>query len=123
MQAHFVGLCRPPGQVQPARAALSGANGILPVEAGHKVAARIAHDGHIQLADQVDHVTAEAVRVCSGMTRLIDAAVHSAAQVLDEGAVQALVDLPDGKIMVQDHFCFFHSYTPHQSSIIFNTKE
>ncbi|MPN16523.1 hypothetical protein SDC9_163867 [bioreactor metagenome] len=108
MQTHFVGLCRPPGQIQPARTALPGADGILPVEAGHKVAARIAHDGHIQFADQVDHVAAKAVRVSRRVTRLIDAAVHSAAQVLDEGAIQALVDLPDGKITVQDHFCFFH---------------
>ena len=110
MQAYFIGFRSEPGQIQPLRPLIPGADGILPVEAGHKVAARIAHHRNVQLPHHVDHVPAETVFVRRGMIRFIDAAVHRPAEVLDKGPVNPWIDPPDGKILIQDHGCFFHGF-------------
>ena len=112
MQAHLVGLGGEPGQIQAGGAALPGADGILPVEAGNKVAAGVAHHRHAQTPDHVHHVPAEAVFVGGGMAGLIDAAVDGAAQVLNEGAVDARVNLTDAVVLVQNHGRFFHGDVP-----------
>ena len=54
-----------------------------------------------ELADQVEHVAAEAVLVGGGVAGLVDAGVDAAAHVLDERAEQAAVDRPDGEGRVE----------------------
>ena len=68
---------------------------VLPVVGGDEVAARVAHDGHAELARQLEHVAAEAVLVGGRMAGLVDPAVDGAAHVLDERAEQPLVHLGD----------------------------
>ena len=112
MQANLVGLGGEPGQVQALRPLVPRADGILPVEAGDEVAAGIADDRNAELPDHFNDVAAEAVLIRGGMGGLIDAAVDRAAQVLDEGAVHAGVDLADREVFVQDHGGFFHVLLP-----------
>ena len=57
--------------------------------------------GHADFPYQVQHVLAEALLVGGGVAGLVDAAVDGAAQVLDKGAVNALVHPADLEILVQ----------------------
>ena len=84
VQTYLVGLCGEPCQIQTLRALLAGAHAVLPVKAGDKIATRIANHRHAQLPDHIDHVPAEAVFVRRRMSRLVNAAVHSPAQMLDK---------------------------------------
>ena len=118
MQADLVGFGGLPGQVKPVGALRHGAHGILPMEAGHEVAAGIAGDGHIQLAHQVHHILPEAQLVRRGMAGLVDAGIHRAAQVLDERAVDALVNVGDHIVFVQDNLCLFHVGAPFEYLIM-----
>ena len=54
-----------------------------------------------ELADQRHDILAEALGVGCGMARFEDAAIDAAAQVLDEGAEQALIGPSDGEVTVQ----------------------
>ena len=93
----LVGLDRAPGQFEAPRPRLARADAVLPVVARDEVAARVAHDRDAQLADELEHVLADAVAVA-----LVDPAVHAAAHVLDERAVHALVDFRHGERGVDD---------------------
>jgi len=42
------------------------------------------------------------------MIRLINAAIHTPSEVLDEGTEQTRVGVSDGKIPVDQNFCFPH---------------
>ena len=78
-------LLAPAGSYEALEAALAaGADAVLPIEAGNKISARIAHYRYTQLAHHVDHVLTEALCVCRRVLRLIDAAVNRAAKMLDE---------------------------------------
>ena len=101
VDAHQVGLGAAPCQLQPAGTVGHRAHAVLPVEVGDKVAAGIADDGHADFPYQVQHVLAEALLVGGGVSGLVDAAVDGAAQVLDKGAVNALVHPADLEILVQ----------------------
>jgi hypothetical protein len=92
---------RQPREVEAARPALDRADTVLPVVARHEVAARVAHDGRCQLAHQREHVLSEASAVGRRMSRLEDAAVHAAAEVLDERAEQTRIGCADDLIAVQ----------------------
>ena len=111
--AELVGLGGDPGQVEPARPLLHRADAVLPVVAGDKIAAGIAHDGRRQLADQSQHVAAETTLVRGGMAGLEDAAIDAAAEMFDEGAEQSGVSVVPidvasaGKVSGRD--CFFQN--------------
>ena len=77
------------------RAARAGPDAVLPAVAGDEVAAGVAHDGHAQLARQLEDVAAEAVLVGRRVAGLVDARVDAPAHVLDERAEEAAVDLGD----------------------------
>ncbi len=111
MHSDFVGLRGKPRQIQPFRALLLRAYRVLPVKAGNKVAAGVADNGNIQLFDHVQHIPAEALFISQRMIRLIDAAVHSPAQMLDERAVNARVNAGDDVVLVQDDGSGFHGHT------------
>ena len=99
--AELVGLGRHPGEVEPARPLGDGADAVLPIVAGDEVAAGIAHDGRRELAHQLEHVLAEALGVGGRMAGLEDAAIHAAAEMLDEGAEQARVGGADREIAMK----------------------
>ena len=73
------------------------ADAVLPAVARDEVAAGVAHDRRAELADQLEHVGAEAVLVGGGVRRLVDAGVDAAAHVLDERAEQPPVERPDAE--------------------------
>ena len=89
VDAYLVGFGAVPGQVAADGAVLAGAGAVLPVVVRHEVAAGVAHAGHAELPDQVEHVGAEALIVGGGVVGVVDAAVDAAAEVLDERAEQA----------------------------------
>ena len=108
MQADFVGLGGEPGQIQALGPLLPGADGVLPVETRHEVAAGIAHHGHADFPNLFQYIFAEALLVRQGVAWLINAAVHRAAQMFNEGTVHPGVDLPDAVVFIQGHRCLFH---------------
>ena len=110
MQADFVGLGGEPGQIQAFGPLLPGADRILPVEARHEVAAGIAHHGHADFPHLFQYIFAEALLIRQGMAGFVNAAVHRAAQVLDERTIHPGVDLPDAVVFVQGHGCLFHCF-------------
>jgi hypothetical protein len=75
-----------PRHVEPGGAFLARADAVFPAEAGDEVAARVADQAGVQLAHEVEHVLAEAVRVGGGVSGFVDPGVHGAAHVLDERA-------------------------------------
>ncbi len=87
--AELVRLDRLPGQVEPTRTPIAGADAVSPVVAGDEVAAGVAHHRHAELAHQLQHVTTEAFGGRRRMPRLVDASVHAAAEVFDERAEKA----------------------------------
>ena len=98
MQAHLVGLGGEPGQIQPPGTFRSHA--VLPVEAGNKVAAGIAHHRNPQIPYLFQHVPAEALPVRHGMARFINASVHRPAQMLDKRPVDPRVDPSDDIVLI-----------------------
>ena len=108
MQAHFVGFGGFPGQVQPMGTFCHRTDGIFPVEAGHKIAAGITHNGHVQGLHQIDHILAEAQLIRRGMTGLINAGVYRTAQVFNEGTVNALVNIGNHIVLVQNQLSVLH---------------
>ena len=112
METDLVGFRGEPCQIKPLRALIAWPNAVFPVEARHKVAARITHHRHPQLAYHVDHIATETVFIRRGMTRLINAAVHGASQMLNKGTVNSWVDLSDGKVPVHNQFGLFHVLSP-----------
>src|SRR5206468_7090557 len=91
--AELVRLERVPGPIQDGGTLVLGTDAVEPVVAGDEVAARIPHDRHAELADLLRDVLAEAVRVRERRARLVDAGVDRSAQVLEEGAEKAAVQL------------------------------
>jgi hypothetical protein len=65
-----------------------------------------------QFADELKHVPPESVLIGSWMAWLVDAAVDTPPQMLDEGAEQAWIRLRDRKIAVNRDFGFFHWKAP-----------
>ncbi len=86
---------RVPGQIQPPGPVFLGADAVFPVVARNEVAAGIPDGGDRKLLHHRDDVLAEALRVRLRVAGLVDAAVHRAAQVLDERSEDALVHLGD----------------------------
>ena len=84
IDADFVRLNRVPGAVKADGARSAGADSVLPVVAGEKVPARIAHEGNVQILHQVDDILPKALGIRRGVPRLVDAGIDGASQVLDE---------------------------------------
>ena len=104
VDADEIRLVGSPGQVQPCLSLCHRSYGILPVEVGDKVAARVPDDRNVELAHKVDDVPAEAQLIGGRMLRLVDAVVHRSTQVLDEGAVDPLIYLSDFEILIYNEF-------------------
>ena len=114
--AEMIGLGREPGQIETRRPLLDRADAVFPVVAGDEIAAGIAHDGRTELLHQRQHVLAKALGVRGRMSGLVDAAIDAASEMLDEGAEQAGIGVADGKIAVQQNFCFSHFLSGHSNS-------
>ena len=82
-----------PGPVEHRGPLVARAHTVQPVIAGNKVAARIANDRHTHAAHLRGNVRAEAGRICQSRTRLIDASIDGAAQVFEEAAPNAPVNV------------------------------
>ena len=62
----------------------------------------------VELAHELEDVLAEALLVCGGVAKLVDAVVDRTAQMLDERAVEALVDIGDPEVLVHGETCLAH---------------
>ena len=85
-----------PRAVEAHGARLARADAVAPVVAGEEVAAGVAHERHAQLANELEHVAAEALVVGRRVPGLVEARVDRAAEVFDEGAVELVGDGADG---------------------------
>ena len=109
METDLVGLGGEPGEVEAFRTLCHRADAVLPVEARDEVPAGIAHQRNTELFHGLHHIGAEAELIRQRVTGFIDAAVDRAAQVLDKGAEDPLVDPADPVIPIQNDFCLLHS--------------
>src|SRR5580693_6898907 len=94
--AEPVALLAAPGELGAPRPGVLWPDPIRPVVVADEVAARPAQHAHPQLAQQAQHVVAEAALVGQRRALLVDAAVDAAAQVLDEAAEHLAVELAEG---------------------------
>lgn len=83
---------RLPGCVPSARARILGADAVLPVVAGRKIAAGPAQERNVQVARGFEHVFAEAVAIGERRAFVVDATIDAAAEMLGEIAVDFAVD-------------------------------
>ena len=95
-----VRLLAAPGELDAARPLLFRSDAIGPVVAADEVAAGPAQDRHPQVAGGLQDILAEPVLVAQRRTFLIDAAVDTASQVLDEVAIDVAVHLADAAVEV-----------------------
>src|SRR6476469_8971658 len=93
--AEPVGFLPAPGQLGPARPAVLRPDPVGPVVVADEVPARPAQHAEAQLAEQAEHVLAEAAVVGQRRAFLVKTAVDAAAQVLDEPAEHLAVQ-PSG---------------------------
>ena len=120
IDAHQVGFGAAPSKLQPPGTLCHRPYAVLPVKIGHKVSARIPHNGHTDLANQIQHILAEPFLIRRGMSRLVNTAVNSPSQMFQKRAVNPLVHPADLKILVQgDTGKFFlhrkHPFFPAQN--------
>ena len=114
--AHVVGDVLVPGQIQVGLALLLGADGVLPLPAGDKVAPGQPQGGQARFPQGGDEVLAEALAVRSGVLGVVHAAVDHGADGLQKGAVQPGRDFPNGELGVQRQFrCFCHCNSSQKS--------
>jgi hypothetical protein len=108
VRAERVGLGRFPGEIETPWPLGDRTDAILPVVTRDEIAARIAQNRRIQLPDELEHVLPESAGIGLAVTRLVQAAVDAAAQVLDESAEQARIGRSDGKVAVHERLSFQH---------------
>src|SRR6185437_5293239 len=82
-----------PGEVEAGRALVARADAVFPVVGRDEIAARIADVGNLEVAHELGDVAAHAVLVGGRMPRLVDAGVDGAAEMLEEGAVEPVVNI------------------------------
>jgi len=100
-----------PREVEPGGALFARADAVFPVVPRDEVAAGIARERHIEFADELDHIPAEAVLIGGGVSGLVDSLVDGAAEVLHKTAVNAVVDLVHEIVAIHDHTAF-HADAP-----------
>ena len=111
VQTELIAFHHVPGQIQPLGPVFFGAHSVFPPVAGDKVAAGIANHGHPKFLDHLQRVLPEALLVGQGAAGLIDAAVDSPTQMLDERAVDTVVYFADLEMFVDMDGCLLHGGT------------
>ena len=101
MHADLIALRGVPVEIEPDRPLLLGADAVFPVIGGDEIAARVAHHRDIELLDQPDDVLAHAIGVGGLVVGLIDAGIDGAAEMLEEGAIDAIIDFGNGIVLVR----------------------
>ncbi len=101
--AELVGLELIPGALENRRAVLLRADAIPPVVARDEVAAGVTHDGDLQVLHFTQRIGAEATLVGQRRPGLVHAGVHRAAQVFEERAEQATVEVGARRDQAQRH--------------------
>jgi hypothetical protein len=101
VDAHSIGVGCMPGKIEPGRALLARTDAILPIVGRDEVSARIADVRNLEIAHELDDVAAHAVLIGSGVAGLVDARIDRAAEMLEESAVQATIDLGNGEIAMR----------------------
>ena len=113
VEADFVGFRGEPGQIQLLGPLRHRTDAVLPVEAGHKVAAGIADNGNAQFAHQVNYILAETIGVGSGMTGLINTAINRPSQMFNKGTVDPGIHLTNHIVPIHNQGCLLHAiHTP-----------
>ena len=102
VRAELIGLERIPCALQHGRALLLRSDAIEPVVAGHEVAARIAHHRHAHSLHFGDDIRTESVGVRARRSGLVHARVDRPAEMFQERAEQAAIELRAGA-RLEDH--------------------
>ena len=100
-----------PGEVEAGRALVARADAVFPIVGGDEIAAGIANDRDVQRLDEFDHVAAHAVGVRGRVAGLVDAGVDRAPEVLEERAIDPVVDRRDTKVAMRGD-CRSHGSSP-----------
>ena len=103
VHADLVGLGRVPREVESGRPLLARANPVFPIVGRDEIAARIPNDRNFQFANEVDDVLAHPVGVGAFVIGLVDPGIDRSPQMLEEGAVQAIVDCRDLVVPIGDN--------------------
>ena len=119
VDAEAVALNRPPGKVKPAWTLFFRADAVLPVIAGKKIAARVAHVVDAQLAHKRNDILAEALLIRFRVARLVDAAVNGTAEMFEERAEQPVVRSGNFEFFFKVQFGVFHKSALHPVKFIF----
>ena len=90
--AEAVRLCNAPCELKTFRSFLDRTNTVLPIISRNKVAAGIAYNRNVKLANLVDNVLTEAVLVSGCVRGFINSAVNCSAEMLNKRAVNSRVD-------------------------------
>jgi hypothetical protein len=101
VQADLIAFGRVPGKIKPRGAVFPWTDAVFPVVGRNEIAARVAHEGHVQRADQVGDVAAHPVGIGGRVAGLKDAGIDRAAEMFEESRIQAVVDPRDGEIPVR----------------------
>jgi hypothetical protein len=92
VDADGVTLRRVPGEIQACGSLFSRADSIFPVVGRHEVAAGVADKWDLEVTDQLGDIASHACAIRRFMVRFEDASVDSPTEVLQERAVEAVVD-------------------------------
>jgi hypothetical protein len=112
MHANLIGLGRVPREVESRRPILARANPVFPIVGRDEIAPGIANDRNLEFANEVNDVLAHPVGVRAFVIRLVDPGIDRPPQVLDKGAIQAVVDCRDLVVPIGDNrgaHCSSHS--------------
>ncbi|MBN9159678.1 MAG: DNRLRE domain-containing protein [Myxococcales bacterium] len=101
LNADGVRVRRMPSEVEPRRALLHRTDAVLPIVGRNEIAARVADIRNLEVAHQLRHVAAHAVRVGGCVPGLVDARIDGAPQMLEKGAVKPVVDPGHNEIPVR----------------------
>ena len=119
--ADCVGLGRAPGIVEARRPLVARPDAVDPVIVGDEIAAGIADQGELQVADEIENVAAEPLLVGRRVTGFVNAAINGPAEVLEKGAVDAVVDVANSKIPMHRNPCL-HWPSPGLSSYFWTRR-
>ncbi len=118
VHADLVGLGRMPREVESCRPLLAWANPVFPIVGRDEIAAGIANDRDLEFANEFDDVLAHPVGVGAFMIRLVDPGIDRPPQMLEKGAIQAVVDCRDLVVPIGDNRGAHHpSYSISRKSI------
>src|SRR5687768_4406751 len=108
VRAELIRLGGTPCEIETRRALVLRSHSVLPVIAGKKIAAGVAHDRRPELARELEHVAPKATLIRCRMAGFINAAVHTTPHVFDERAEHTTVEGGNDEIAINENASFLH---------------